>query len=296
MSSEPGGGCKRPMSWMMRLSWLLCLGLSSQVLALDFPHQARVVEITDLTHDVKRVRLVLLNPDGFVFKPGQFVFLKVPEEFVQEWNTRYRTTHGSVFRPYSFASPPSRLPEFDFIIKHFRAPPGKDVPPGVASTYVHTRLRTQDVLHLSDPTGTLYLGQDSDRPILVVAGGSGAAPFVGLLEYWFEAGMNRTRKIHFFFGVRSRRDLLLHDLFSRWAAEKENFTYTPALSSPREGDDWQGETGYIQLSVDKYVEAPSEAEAYLAGPPIMVKMVTKVLRAKGLPDSRIFFDQILARE
>ena len=245
---------------------------------------------------MKRVRLVLLNPGGFAFKPGQFVFLKVPEEFVQEWNVRYETTHGSVFRPYSFASPPSRLPEFDFIIKHFRAPRGKDVPPGVASTYVHTRLRPGDVLHLSDPTGTLYLGQDSDRPILVVAGGSGAAPFVGLLEYWFEAGMNRTRKIHFFFGVRSRRDLLLHDKFSSWAAEKKNFSYTPALSSPREGDDWRGETGYIQLSVEKYVEAPSEAEAYLAGPPIMVKMVTEVLRAKGIPGSRIFFDQILARE
>lgn len=284
------------MIWVMCLSWLLCLGLSSQVLAFDFPHRARVVEITDLTHDVKRVRLVLLNPGGFVFKPGQFVFLKVPEDFVREWNTRYETAHGSIFRPYSFASPPSRLPEFDFIIKHFRAPRGKDVPPGVASTYVHTRLRSGDILHLSDPTGTLYLGQDSDRPILVVAGGSGAAPFVGLLEYWFEQGMDRTRKIHFFFGVRSRRDLLLHDRFSKWAAEKENFTYTPALSSPREGDDWRGETGYIQLSVQKLVEGPSEAEAYLAGPPIMVKMVTEVLRTKGISDSRIFFDQILARE
>ena len=284
------------MGWMTRLGWLLCLGLGSQVLALDFPHRARVLAIEDLTHDVKRVRLTLLPPGEYSFKPGQFVFLKVPEEFIQEWNARYQTTHGSVFRPYSFASPPSRLPEFDFIIKHFRAPRGKDVPPGVASTYVHTRLRPGDVLHLSDPTGTLYLGQDSDRPILVVAGGSGAAPFVGLLEYWFEQGMDRTRTIHFFFGVRSRRDLLLHDRFSKWAAEKENFTYTPALSSPREGDDWKGETGYIQLSVEKYVEAPSEAEAYLAGPPIMVKMVTEVLRAKGIPDSRIFFDQILARE
>ena len=284
------------MSCLTRLSWLLCLGLGSQLLAFDFPHRARVVEITDLTHDVKRVRALLIDPAGFAFKPGQFVFLKVPEDFVQEWNARYGTTHGSVFRPYSFASPPSRLPEFDFIIKHFRAPPGKDVPPGVASTYVHTRLQPGDVLHLSDPTGTLYLGQDSDRPILVVAGGSGAAPFVGLLEYWFEQGMDRTRTIHFFFGVRSRRDLLLHDRFSKWAVEKENFTYTPALSSPREGDDWQGETGYIQLSVEKHVEAPSEAEAYLAGPPIMLKMVKEVLRAKGIPDSRIFFDQILARE
>jgi len=284
------------MIWMVRLSWLLCLGLGSQVLALDFTHRARVLAIEDLTHDVKRVRLTLLRPGEFSFKPGQFVFLRVPEDFVREWNARYGTAHGSIFRPYSFASPPSRLPEFDFIIKHFRAPPGKDVPPGVASTYIHTRLQPGDVLHLSDPTGTLYLGQDSDRPILVVAGGSGAAPFVGLLEYWFEQGMDRTRTIHFFFGVRSRRDLILHGLFSKWAAEKRNFTYTPALSAPREGDDWNGETGYIQLSVEKYVEAPSEAEAYLAGPPIMVKMVTEVLRTKGIPDSRIFYDQILARE
>ena len=255
-----------------------------------------MLAIEDLTHDVKRVRLVLLNPGGFAFKPGQFVFLKVPEEFVRTGTpgtgrpmARSFDPTPSPLRPAGFRSSTSssstsgRRAARTFRLASLRPTSTPGSSPAISSTS-------------ATPPGTLYLGQDSDRPILVVAGGSGAAPFVGLLEYWFEAGMNRTRKIHFFFGVRSRRDLLLHDKFTGWAAEKENFTYTPALSSPREGDDWQGETGYIQLSVEKYVEAPSEAEAYLAGPPIMVKMVTEVLREKGIPDSRIFFDQILARE
>ena len=289
------GLCRHVAGCFLKIS-VLSMALCSQALSIEFLHRGRVLEIEDLTHDVKRIRLQILDPEEFVFKPGQYVFLRVPPKFVHEWNLRYKTNHREIFRPYSFASSPSRLPTFDFIIKHFLAPPRKSVPPGIASTYLHTRLRPGDVIHLSEPTGTLYLGQDSSRSIVMVAGGSGIAPFVGLLEYWFEQGVDQNRKIHLFLGARCRRDLLLHKKFSIWAVQKRNFTYTPALSSPRKEDDWCGETGFIQLSVDKHVVAPSEAEAYLAGPPLMVKMVVEVLKDKGISDNRIFYDQILARE
>ena len=167
---------------------LICL-LNSTLLGIDFPYEARVTKLEDLNHNVKRVRMRLVNPEGFGFKPGQFVFLKIPDNHVREWNQKYQTSHENISRPYSFASSPRRLPLFDFIIKLAAAPRGKDVPPGLASTYVHTRLGVGDLVRISPPQGSLYLGIDKGRPIVVIAGGSGAAPFVGLLEYWIENGV-----------------------------------------------------------------------------------------------------------
>ena len=108
---------------------LICL-LNSTLLGIDFPYEARVTKLEDLNHNVKRVRMRLVNPEGFGFKPGQFVFLKIPDNHVREWNQKYQTSHKNISRPYSFASSPRRLPLFDFIIKLAAAPRGKDVPPG----------------------------------------------------------------------------------------------------------------------------------------------------------------------
>ena len=273
----------------------LSLGLAFQLKADRFPYQGKVVAIEDLTHDTKRISFRLVDGERFQFTPGQYVLLKVPEEYVKGWNERYKTTHEEVFRPYSFASSSSRLPLFDLIIKLASAPPGKDVPPGLASTYAHTQLKVGDVVRFSAPMGNLRLPKDNGRPILIVAGGTGAAPFVSLLEYWFENELERNNEIYFFFGVRSRRDLFLHERFQKWARENKNFHYIPALSSPASEDDWQGETGYIQTVVEKHTAPIEDADAYLAGPPIMVREVIKVLNAKGITRERIHFDPIEVR-
>lgn len=268
--------------------------LGAQLTAQEFPHRARVVEIEDLTHDTKRIRFRLPDAKGFQFTPGQYTFLRVPDEFVTEWNGRYKTSHKQIARAYSFASSASQLPLFDLVIKLAGPPPGKDVPPGVASTYVHSRLKVGDEVPFSAPAGTLHLRRDTGRPIIIVAGGTGAAPFLSLLEYWFENQFEKNNEIYFFFGVRSKRDLFYDDRFRAWAAEKK-LRYFPALSDPAPGDDWRGETGFIQIIVDKHIPAPSDADAYLAGPPIMVRETVKVLNSKGITKDRIHYDQIAVR-
>ncbi len=273
---------------------VLCC-LNSTLLGIDFPYEARVTKLEDLNHNVRRVRMRLVDPEGFSFKPGQFVFLQVADSYLLEWNKKHGTTHEHVSRPYSFASSPGRLPLFDFIIKRVAAPRGKDVPPGLASTYVHTRLGVGDLVRIGAPQGSLYLGIEKGRPIVVVAGGSGAAPFVGLLEYWIENGVDQTSTISFFFGVRGKRDLFLHDQFTRWASERQNITYFPVLSHPQPTDEWKGEVGHVQIALDKHLSARSTAEAYLAGPPIMLKEVVKVLKAKGVTSDRVHYDQIQVR-
>lgn len=278
------------------LALLTCLvvGFASQrsLHAQLFEHKAKVVKIENLTHDTRLIRCRLAGAKGFQFTPGQYIFLKVPEDFVKEWNERYKTTHAEVTRPYSFASSSRQLPLFDLIIKLVSAPPGKNVSPGIATTYVHTRLKVGDVLDISQPFGELSLRKEQGGPIVIVAGGTGAAPFVSLLEYWFEKKFDRHNEIYFYFGVRAKKDLFYHEKFQRWARKKKNFHYIPALSKPDAGDNWSGETGFIQKVVEKYLKSPSDADAYLAGPPIMVTETVKVLTAKGISKERIHYDEI----
>jgi Na+-transporting NADH:ubiquinone oxidoreductase subunit F len=274
---------------------LLCLCSGLSLAAGDYPYRAKVTEIEELTHDTRRIRFKLLDAKGFTFTPGQYTFLKVPDEYVRQWNARHSTTHKEVARPYSFASSSSRLPFFDLMVKLAGPPPGKDVPPGIASTYIHKELKPGDEVRFSAPTGKLYLRKDTGRPIVIVAGGTGAAPFISLLEYWFENSFEKNNEIWFFFGVRSRRDLFWHERFQEWARTKPKFHYIPALSSPAPEDKWEGETGFIQLTVDKHIAAPSDADAYLAGPPVMVRETVKVLNSKGITKDRIHFDEIAVR-
>jgi Na+-transporting NADH:ubiquinone oxidoreductase subunit F len=253
--------------------------------------QAKVVKIERLTHDVKRIRFRAAN-DDFKFNAGQFIFLKLPESYLKEFNTKHGAKHENVARPYSFASAPSEAPYFDVIIKHYPAPPGKDVPPGLASSFVHEKLHAGDEVTFSDPMGSLYMPNDSTDPIILVAGGVGASPFIGLLKHWFDEKLNEKRKIYFFFGVNSRRDLFLVDDLNDWSRNKANFEYVPALSRPEPADEWKGETGYINVVLGKHFEGALAADVYLAGAPIMVSETIKVLQAKGVPDSRIHHDPI----
>jgi Na+-transporting NADH:ubiquinone oxidoreductase subunit F len=260
-----------------------------------FPHRAEVLSIEDLNHNIKRIRLKPTGPESFAFAAGQYVLLKPPVDYIADFNGRHGTSHKDVNRHYSFASSPGTQSQFDVIIKHYDAPPGKDVPPGVVSTYVHRHLSVGDVVTLSDPGGRLYAAHDSVRPILLVAGGVGVAPFVCLLNYWFERKVDEQQDIYLFLGVRSRQDLILHEQFTEWSETKPGFHYIPALSHPQETDAWEGKTGYINVVLDKHFTEPLDAEAYLAGPPIMIKFTRQVLAGKGIRGDRVHRDRIRVR-
>ncbi len=274
--------------------FLIAAGWLGILAAADFPHAAEVVAVEKLTHNVKRVSFRIRTGSGFSFEPGQFLLLQIPDDYVAQWNERYGTNHSEVARPYSLASAPHGLPRFDLIIGHQRAPRGKDVPPGLASTYVHTALRPGDVVRFGNPAGNLYPRDSAEaltsEPMILVAGGTGVAPFVGVLEHWFASKRRPERKIYLYLGVRAARDLLLHEKLSRWDRENESFRYVPALSRPRADDSWTGETGYINIVLDSHFPAPLSADVSIAGSPIMIRETIKVLRAKGLDEARIRHD------
>ena len=145
-----------------------------------------------------------------------------------------------------------------------------------------------------NPVGNLYptnaAESPAEDPLILVAGGTGVAPFVGVLEHWFSKQPRRKRQIYLYLGVRAARDLLLDETLSRWDAADEGFRYVPALSRPGRNDAWEGETGYINTVLDRHFRAPLSADVSIAGSPIMIRETIKVLRAKGLDEKRIRHD------
>jgi Na+-transporting NADH:ubiquinone oxidoreductase subunit F len=259
--------------------------------AVEFPHTATVAATEALTPDTRRVRFHLPEGDTLRFSPGQFVLLRVSKSFLSDWNARCKTAHTEVARPYSFASSPSRLPDFELIVKLAGPPAGKGVPPGIGSSYVH-QLKPGDQVQFSDAMGDLCALPDTGRPVIMVAGGTGAAPFLSFLEAWFENISPHKSRIYFFFGARNRGALFMHDRFEHWAESRKDFVYVPALSTPPEGEPWSGNTGTIDQVLEKYIDSGSDGDFYLAGSPLMLAEVQKVLIRKGISVTRIHHDPI----
>ncbi len=225
----------------------------------------------DLTHDIKRVRIELVEPAEIEFTPGQYIQLMAPA---------YGDNPEPVYRAYSLASPPSRTDELELLIRL--------VPEGICTTWVFEHLAEGDEVTFNGPYGEFRLSE-TDRPMIWIAGGSGMAPFWSIIRHMDEEGI--ARPTTYFFGALSQKDLFLTDELEALAEKHDWFTFVPALSKPEEDADWQGETGLITEVVDRRVEAGKENEGYLCGSPGMIDASIKVLKDKGIADDRIFYDK-----
>ncbi len=234
-------------------------------------YETVVASLRDLTHDIKEVRLKLAEPASISFKAGQFIQFEVPP---------YELTDEPVYRAYSVSSAPSSTGEIELEIRY--------VPNGICTTYVHRHLKPGEKVTVNGPYGDFFL-RDSDREILCIAGGSGMAPIKAILLDMAEK--KNPRKVRYFFGARAKRDLFVLDDMKELESRLPNFTFIPALSGPAPDDSWTGETGLITEVVARHVADAREAEAYLCGSPFLIDACIKVLREKGLPQERIYFDK-----
>jgi Na+-transporting NADH:ubiquinone oxidoreductase subunit F len=233
--------------------------------------QTKVESIRDLTHDIKEVRLKLIEPANIEMKAGQFIQFQVPA---------YELTDEPVYRAYSMASVPSDTTHIELEIRL--------VPNGICTTYVHKHLKEGDEVMVNGPYGEFFL-RDTERPIICIAGGSGMAPLKSILLDMAEK--KSSRKVRYFFGARALRDLFLLDEMKALEDEMENFKFIPALSDPLPEDNWKGEVGLITDVVKRLTEDASESEAYLCGSPGMIDACVKVLQELGMPEARIYYDK-----
>lgn len=225
----------------------------------------RVESMQLLTHDVMRLRLKLPETERLQFLAGQYI------EFLLKDGKR---------RAFSIANAPHDDAFIELHIRH--------VPDGQFGDYVFDGMKVKELMRLEGPLGSYYLREDSPRPIILVGGGTGFAPLKGMLEHAFHVGIQRP--IHLFCGVRARRDLYMHEMVTAWLKQHANLKYTPVLSEPMVGDDWQGKTGFVHEAIVEQYPDLSGFDVYLSGPPPMVKAGMDAFYAHGLPESQIYSD------
>ena len=227
---------------------------------------ARVERIEKPAEDVAILYLKLPAGERLQFLAGQYVDILMKE---------------GKRRSYSMANAPH---DDQHLQLHVRRTPG-----GAFSKYVFEEMKDRAILRFEGPLGTFFLREDSDKPMVLLAGGTGFAPIKSLVEHAFHQGLEREMVLYW--GVRSLKDLYLPDLPGRWAAEHRNFTFIPVLSDPLPGDRWTGRTGLVHQAVLDDFPSLAGYQVYACGAPAMTDVARKsFVEERALPEDEFFCD------
>lgn len=226
---------------------------------------ARVVKKEFLAPDVVRLYLKLPSAERLQFLAGQYV------DFILA-DGRHRS--------FSLANAPH---DDQFLELHLR-----HVEKGEFTEHVFEHMKEKDMVRIEGPRGDFYLREDSPRPMIFIAGGTGFAPIKGIIEHAFAARVSRP--MHFYWGARAQVDLYLDALPRQWAAAHAQFRYTPVLSAPVAADGWQGRGGYVHEVVVADHADLAGYDVYAAGPPAMVRAARDAFVARGLPPAQFYSD------
>lgn len=276
--------------------------------------ECEVVSNRNVATFIKEFVVRLPEGESLDFQSGGYIQIDVPkfdvnfrdmdidEEFRDEWDKfnmwglRTKNTEETI-RAYSMANHPA---EGNIIMLNIRiaTPPWDrkknqfmNVSPGVCSSYVFTR-KPGDKVMISGPYGEFHI-KPTENEMVYIGGGAGMAPLRSHIFHLFHT-LQTGRKVSYWYGARSRREIFYEEEFRAIEKRFPNFTFNLALSEPLEEDKWEGYTGFIhQVLYDNYLskhEEPEEIEYYLCGPPLMNDAVLKLLYDLGIPDEAIAFD------
>ena len=232
---------------------------------------ARVLSLERVAEDVMVVKLGMPANEPIYFLPGQYLEIQLPD------GTR---------RNYSMANvaPAEGTRQLELHIRYF--------PGGRFSEHVFHRTKPREMWRIKVPLGTFYLRQDSERPIIMLASGTGFAPIKSIIEHSLAKGL--TRPITLYWGGRRPPDLYMRDVAERWAADHSHVTFIPVLSEASEAHGWTGRTGYVHQAVlDDHADL-SEHEVYVCGAPIVVDLARSEFTARRrLPAERFHADSFI---
>ena len=229
----------------------------------------RVLAITRPAPDVAVLRLQLPANQAFRYHAGQYV------EFILA---------GGVRRSYSMANAPDQLGTPPAIELHIRHMPG-----GVFTDQVFNTLKEKDILRMEGPFGSFFLREDSDKPIILLASGTGFAPLKAIVEQLQHQA--DTRPAVLYWGCRRKADLYRDAWCQEAAAAMPNLRYVPVLSEPTAEDAWTGRTGFVHQAVMADFPDLSAHQVYACGAPVMVEAAQRDFVARcGLPADEFFAD------
>ena len=257
---------------------------------------------------IKELIIKLPEDEEITFRAGGYVQMEIPpcqidfenfdiaEKYHKDlerfnfWNNSI-SIKEDVIRAYSMASYPEEKGVMKFNVRIELPPPGTDFPPGEMTSYLFN-LKPRDKLTIFGPFGDFY-ANESDAEMIFIGGGAGMAP---MRSHIFDQllRLNSRRKITFYYGARSLKEVFYQDEYDELARKYDNFEWTLALDSPQPEDNWNGPTGFIHLVIlDGYLSAhpaPEDCEYYMCGPPAMMDAVFSMLDDLGVEPEDIRFD------
>jgi Na+-transporting NADH:ubiquinone oxidoreductase subunit F len=258
---------------------------------------------------IKELILELPEGDHVDFKAGGYIQIEVPpheldyqsfdidNRFLADWRKfrmfQYKShVYVPVTRAYSMANYPEERGIIKLNVRIASPPPGQPAaPPGQASSYIFN-LKKGDQVTISGPFGDFFI-QDNEREMVYIGGGAGMAPLRSHIFDLFKR-INTNRKVSYWYGGRSMKEVFYKEEFEELAEKHDNFTFNLALSAPLPEDNWEGYTGFIHLVLyDNYLKdhpAPEDIDYYVCGPPMMLDSVQEMLDNLGVEPENINYD------
>ena len=277
--------------------------------------ECTVVSNKNVATFIKEFVVKMPESENLAFKPGEYIQIDIPtyeldyskdidvdEEYRPDWDkfglwSLKVKNREATYKAYSMANYPA---EKNVIILNIRiaTPPWDNVkkqwmnvPPGISSSYIFS-LKPGDKVTISGPYGEFHI-KDTHSEMVYIGGGAGMAPLRSHIFHLLKT-LNTGRKVSYWYGARSRKEIFYEDEFKDLEKRFSNFKFHIALSEPLAEDNWNGYTGFIhQVLLDNYLskhEEPEEVEYYLCGPPVMNAAVLKMLDNLGVPPENIAFD------
>ena len=290
------------------------IGIPEEVLGIK-KWECEVVSNRNVATFIKEFVVKLPDGETLNFKSGGYIQIDIPKcevdyskdieiekEFHEDWDALKiwdlkMVNNEETFRAYSMANHPA---EGNIVMLNIRiaTPPWDrskgafmNVNPGVCSSYIFSR-KPGDKVIISGPYGEFFL-KETDNEMMFIGGGAGMAPMRSHIFHLFHT-LKTKRKVSFWYGARSKREIFYEEDFMAIEREFPNFKFNIALSEPKPEDNWTGYVGFIhQVIFDNYLkehEAPEDIEYYMCGPPMMNDAVNKMLYNQGVPDEMVAFD------
>jgi len=271
--------------------------------------QCEVISNDNKATFIKELKLRVPDGEDVPFRAGGYIQIEcpehtvaykdfdVPDEYRGDWDKfnlfRFVSeVKEPTLRAYSMANYPDEKGIIMLNVRIATPPPGvPDAPPGIMSSYIWS-LKAGDKVTISGPFGEFF-AKETDAEMVFIGGGAGMAP---MRSHIFDQlkRLGSQRKISFWYGARSLREMFYQEEFEQLARDNPNFSFHIALSDPQPKDNWTGYTGFIHnVLYENYLKhhaAPEDCEFYMCGPPMMNAAVIKMLQDLGVEDENIMLD------
>ena len=226
----------------------------------------RVTSLQKVSHDVMVLKLQMPANDVFAYHAGQYI------EFLLQ---------GGLRRSYSMASAPHLVGQgLELHIRH--------MPGGKFTDHVFSTMKERDILRIEGPFGSFYLREDSAKPIVLLASGTGFAPIKAIIEHLQLKGS--TRAVTLYWGGRRPADLYMDEWVKTKLAEMPNLRYVPVVSDALSEDHWRGRIGFVHRAVLQDLPDLSAHQVYACGAPIVVDSARADYLRAGLPEEEFYAD------